>query len=99
MDDLVTKVTRIIPRKDGSEVKIVAEAYFGAGLHCSLGVDVFRRASTRHPWRLCSDRPHPDWRTMSVADYIRHGRSEMFRAASHGEILAVCSLIGKPLVL
>ncbi len=61
MDELITKLTRIIPRPDGSEVRIVAQAYFGAGLHRSVGVDVFRRASPGHDWALCSDRPHPDW--------------------------------------
>lgn len=97
MDNLATKVTRIIPRADGSEVKIVAQAYFGAGLHCSVGVDVFRRQSASQRWTLCSDRPHPNWRQMSVDEYVQHGRSEKFQAASHGEILSVASAIGKPL--
>ncbi len=96
MDDLVTKVTRIIPRIDGSEVRIVAQAYFGTGLHYSVGVDVFRRQSRNQNWKLCSDRPHPDWRRMAVDEYVMHGRPEKFQAASHGEILAVASAIGKP---
>jgi hypothetical protein len=93
----VTKLTRIIPREDGSEVRIVAQAYFGAGLHCSVGVDVFRRQSSGHNWTLCSKEPHPDWRQMSVDEYVRHGRSEMLQTASHGEILAVVNAIGKPM--
>jgi hypothetical protein len=97
MDNLVTKVTKIIPRNDGSEVKIVAQAYFGAGLHCSVGADVFRRESPGHNWKLCSDKPHPDWRKMSVSEYVNIGRSEMLQAASQGEILAVVSAIGKPM--
>lgn len=97
MENLATKVTRIIPRADGSEVKLVAQAYFGAGLHRSVGVDVFRRESPDHDWKLCSDRPHPDWRKMSVAEYDKHGRAEKFQAASHGEILAVANAIGKPI--
>lgn len=97
MDDLITKFTRIIPRPDGSEVRIVAQAYFGAGLHRSVGVDVFRRASPGHDWALCSDRPHPDWRSMSVDEYSRRGRSEMLQAASPGEILSVASAIGRPM--
>ena len=97
MDDLVTRVTRIIPRKDGSEVKIVAQAFFGTGLRWSVGVDVFRRQCSSQDWKLCSDRPHPNWRKMSVDEYVKHGRSEKFQAASHGEILAMASAIGKPL--
>jgi hypothetical protein len=97
MESLVTKLTKIIPREDGSEVRIVAQAYFGAGLHRSVGVDVFRRQSSGHNWTLCSNRPHPDWRQMSVDEYVKHGRSEMLQAASHGEILAVVSGIGKPM--
>ncbi len=87
-------VSRIIPRTDGSEVRIVAQAYFGSGLHCSVGVDVFRRQSATENWKLCSDRPHPNWRKMSVDEYVKHGRSEKFQAASHGEILAMASEIG-----
>lgn len=97
MEDLVTKVTRVVSRDDGSEVKLVAQAYFGAGLHRSVGVDVFQRAAPHLDWRLCSDRPHPDWRTMSVDEYCKRGRSEKLQAASHGEILAVAAMIGRPL--
>lgn len=97
MEDLVTKVTRVVSRNDGSEVKLVAQAYFGTGLHRSTGVDVYRRTSPEHRWQLCSDQPHPDWRTMSVAEYCKQGRSEKFQAASHGEILGIAALIGKPL--
>ena len=97
MNNEITKVTKIIPRTDGSEVKIVAQAYFGTGLHRSVGVDVFRRQSSAQNWTLCSDRPHPNWREMSVDEYVKHGRAEKFQVATHGEILAVASAIGKPL--
>lgn len=97
MENLVTKVTRVMPRSDGSEVKIVAQAYFGAGLHRSIGVDVYRRPNPHQNWHLCSDRPHPTWRTMSVDAYCKRGRSEKLQAASPGEVLAVAALLGKPL--
>ena len=93
----ITKFTKILKRPDGSEVRIVAQAYFGAGLHRSIGVDVFRRQSSGHNWELCRDDPHSDWRTMSVEDYVKRGRSEKLQAASPAEILAVASTIGKPL--
>ena len=97
LEDLVTKVTRVVPRADGSEDKLVAQAYFGTGLHRSVGVDVFRRPSPQGNWQLCSDRPNPDWRTMSVDEYCKRGRSEKLQTVSPGEILAVANLIGQPM--
>jgi hypothetical protein len=96
-EELATKVTQVIKRDDGSEVKIVAQQYVGLGLQCSVGVDVFRRENPDQAWSLCNDRPHPDWRTMSVDEYKKRGRSEMLQTVSHGEILKVTSLIGKPM--
>jgi len=97
MENLVTKFVKVIRRPDGSEVKLVAQAYFGAGLHRSVGVDVFRRERPDLNWKLCSDRPHPDWRKMSVAEYCKSGRSEKLQAASHGEIFAAAQMIGRPI--
>jgi hypothetical protein len=96
--NLITKVTKIIPRQDGSEVRIVVEEIIGLGLHSSIGVYVHRRETLDHPWVLLSDRPHPHWRSMSVYDYISHGRSEMLQSVSLGEILKLTSMIGKPVM-
>lgn len=96
-DDRITRVTRVLKRGDGTEVRIVAQAYFGAGLHRSIGIDVFRRDGPTQNWTYCSDRPHPNWRSMSVDEYKRSGRSEMLQVASHGEILSVACLIGNRL--
>lgn len=93
----ITKLTQIIQREDGTEVRIVAQAYFGAGLHRSVGVDVHKRESPDQEWVLLSNKPHPDWLKMSVADYIDHGRSPMLQAVSHGELLKVISAIGTPM--
>lgn len=83
------KVTKIIQRADGSAVRIVAEACFGVGLTRSIGVYVHRRESPDHAWKLTNNRPHPDWRKMSVDEYVKRGRSEMLQAVSSGEILKV----------
>jgi hypothetical protein len=88
-EELATKVTQVIPRADGSRVRIVAEV--GARVY------VHRQVSPEHEWVLCSDQPHPDWRAMSVDEYTKRGRSEMLRTVSHGEILKVANLIGKPM--
>lgn len=97
MEDVVTKFTRVLSRPDGSEVKLVAQRYVGAGLHLSVGVDVFKRTNPHGSWQLCSDRPHPRWRDMPLDTYCKTGRSEKLQAASHGEILAVARMIGQPL--
>ena len=97
IEDAVSKITQILPRKDGSEVKIVAQAFWGIGMERSVGVYVHRRESPDHPWKLCSDQPHPDWRTMSVDEYDKHGRSEMLQAVSNGELLRAMSWIGQPM--
>jgi hypothetical protein len=95
MEETATKITQILKRDDGGEVKIVAEAMYGAGLARSIGVYVHRRESSDHDWILCSDRPHQDWRKMTVEEYTKNGRSEMLKAVSPGEILKVTNLIGR----
>lgn len=94
--ELISKVTQVLQRPDGSEAKIVATAMFGTGLHRSVDVYVLRRESPEHDWSLCDNRPHPDYLTMSVDEYIKRGRSEMLRTVTTGEILKISSLIGQP---
>lgn len=95
-DEPITKISQTLQRADGSEARIVAQACFGAGLQRSIDVYVHRRESPDHEWVLCSDRPHKDWRDMSVDEYIKHGRSEVLQTVSPGEIMKVASAIGKP---
>lgn len=94
---LITKVTQDIIRDNGSEVRIVAQLCFGAGLRQSTGVYVLRRESSSHNWQLCNDRPHPEWKTMSVDEYQRRGRSEMLQTVTPGEVLRLTSALGKPM--
>ena len=83
------KATKIIQRPDGSEIRITAEAMFGAGLHRSVDVYVHHRKTCLDTWQLANDRPHPDWRKMSVDEYTKFGRSEKLQLAKPGEILKV----------
>ncbi|MDF8363366.1 MULTISPECIES: hypothetical protein [Achromobacter] len=83
------KVTRILQRADGSEVRITAEPYAERNLEVSTHVYVHFRSNPSEPWQLASDRPHPDWRTMPRDDYIKYGRSKMLQLVSHGEIFSV----------
>lgn len=95
---VATRLARIVQRGDGSQVKIVATdcsgPFFDVGKH--VQVDVYRRSSDAEGWKLCSDRPHPNWRSMSVDEYNKHGRCEKFQAASHGEIFSAGLAVGRP---
>ena len=96
-DQPITKLTHVLPRKDGSEVRIVVQAMFGIGLQESTDIKVHRRETPESPWRLLSDRPHPDWRSMSVEEYTRRGRSEVLQNVSPIEILRLANALGKPI--
>ena len=93
----ITKVTQIFQRADGSEARITAQMDRGPGFEEYHHHYVHRRSSPDATWELCSDRPHPNWKTMSVDEYISHGRSEMLQAVTHAEILKVGSLLGQGL--
>ncbi|MEI9534857.1 MULTISPECIES: hypothetical protein [Morganellaceae] len=95
--ELVTKAEQLIQRKDGAQAKIVATAMFGTGLHMSVDVFVLRRDNAEQNWQLCSDKPHPDFKTMSREDYVKFGRSEMLRTVTAGELLKVTGMIGQPI--
>ena len=97
-DDVVTKITKIIPRKDGSEVKVVvwSTVSLSDGSRQAAS-DVFKRETPECSWKYCSDMPHKDWRTMSVDDYNAFGRCEKFQVASHSEILGLSQWIGRPM--
>jgi len=97
MQELITKVTQDFIREDGSQARIVAQEAYGSGLTRSVDYYVLRRADASANWTLCSKNPHPEWRTMSVEDYLHHGRSEVLRTVTQGEILRLLSALGKPL--
>lgn len=97
-DELITKVTQILQRDDGSEAKIIVESSYGPNLELQPPhTEVYRRDDSRQPWRVCSTRPHPDYLAMPVDQYIKEGRSEMLQVVSTVELLKVSSMIGKPL--
>lgn len=95
-EKLVSEVEALITREDGSQVKIKASTCYNINGHNSAWLDVFRRENSSAKWKLCSDRKHPDWRTMSVDRYVKEGRSEQLQYATPGEILKAISMLGKP---
>lgn len=97
-NSLITKITQVIQRKDGSEVRIVVTDFSPNPIKpFDINVDVFRRDTPEQEWKLCSDRPHPDFKAMPREEYVKHGRSEKFQTVTHGEILRLTNLIGKPM--
>lgn len=83
------KNEQILTRADGSQVKIVAELFTSPSVDFSIGNYVLFRPNAESKWSLCGDRPHPDHRSMSVDEYVKHGRPEMLQVASIAEILKV----------
>lgn len=97
MADFITEVSQIIQRDDGSQVRIKVQSYGLLGSEKSIGFDVWHRKSEALEWILCNREPCENWRNISVEEYIKGGRPEIFQKASHAEILKLASLIGKPL--
>jgi hypothetical protein len=95
----MARVENLIQREDGSEVKIVAQACFDLNQKCTADVFVLGRASAKDDWRVLSDRPHPDWRTMSVDEYVKRGRSEVLQAVSPGQLLKAAQTLYRNLGL
>ncbi len=93
----ISKITHIIQRNNGSEIKIVAQACFGSGLHMSIDSYFLHRQNSNSKWRLLSKDKHPNADKMSRAEYLEKGRPEFLQYLSHGEILKVTSLIGQPM--
>ena len=89
----MARVEKIIRREDGSEVRIVATEMFGEGLYRSVDFYVHRREDALSAWKLCSKSPHPDWRSMSVDEYVRHGRPEFLRFVWWGDIFKVMAML------
>lgn len=83
----------VLQRENGAEVRIVAELGFSLGLKPNVFVHVHRREGMDQPWKLLSDKPHPDWRNMPLDEYVKHGRSEVLQAVTHGEIFKVTNAL------
>lgn len=91
------RVENLIQKPDGSEVKIVAQASFDQNQKFVADVFVMKRESAQHEWRVLSDQPHPDWRSMSVDEYTKRGRSEVLQAVTHGQIFKAAQTLRRNL--
>lgn len=92
----VTRYEERFLHKEG-EVKVVAEN--GNPVFSSKGCTrVYFRPHDSQEWRELSRQPHPDWKSMPLAEYVLCGRPEFLRYVSHGHLMRVSSKLGLPLV-
>lgn len=96
-EKLITKITTLIKNDDDHEIKLVAQKCGLLSGSSSIDVYALRRKLPSGQWKVLSDRPHPDWKKMSVEDYCKHGRSELLQLVGPGQILKLSSFIGKPM--
>lgn len=87
--DEVMKLEKFLMSPTGQGVRMLAQAYVGRGLDIGIGLDVFVKDTPDSAWRLCRNSPHPDWRSMSVDDYITRGRPEWLKYVSHGQAIQI----------
>lgn len=98
VQDPITKVTHVMRDEDGTEFRIVGELCIGFN-EANVDYYIHRRANAEQRWELLSKDPHPDWRTMSVDDYVKHGRSPLLQALSFPKLfklMAALKLLGMP---
>lgn len=96
-NDVITKVTQTLQRRDGSQIHLMVQAMTGLGLTQSYDVVAYRRKAPGDSWTMLDNRPHPDWRSMSVAEYNERGRSEVLQHVAPIEILKMTAMIGQPM--
>lgn len=91
----ITKVSQIFVRDNGNQVRITAQRYCSTpgSLKSNVNVMVHYRKNKSENWNLCNNRPDKNWRKMSVDEYVKEGRPEMFRYATIMEILKVSSML------
>lgn len=85
------RAIRTFQREDGTQVKVTMKAFEDVTAINKWHFDTYahQRQPDAQDWTLLNDRPHPDWRSMSVQEYNERGRSELLQALGHGRILAL----------
>ena len=82
--------TKIITRKSGTQVKIVAELFTSVGcINPMIENRVFHRNHDKDEWVLCNNRSSVV--TNSVDEFVDKGRIEMFKFVTYSELLGVNS--------
>ena len=91
----ITKVSQIFVRDNGNQVRITAQRFYSTpgSLKSNVDIMVHHRKNESENWNLCNNRPNPNWRKMSVDEYVKNGRPEMFSHATIMEILKVSSML------
>lgn len=87
------RIERVLTRADGTEVRITAHDYIGAGMTRLVGVNIYRRRSPGEDWVKLSPDPAYGWKAMTVQEYLEKGRPESMQVVSHGEVLSLLSTL------
>lgn len=95
MAERATRVTQIIRKNDGSEVKIVAHA--SEWSEKDVHVEFYRRQTPDSTWVRLGDKPHPDWRAMPIDRYLKEGRPEFLYHVSYARVMQVVQMLHKPM--
>lgn len=100
--DVIGEITQELPRNDGSSIRIVVKDITSPwDNQRMIDTYVLHRASNKSSWKVLSNRPHPDARTMCVDDYAKYGRSALLQELTRREQLIVLPMLknalGKPL--
>jgi hypothetical protein len=82
MDEPVTKLTQVLERDDGTQVRIVAYRCFGRNLEPYDHADVFRRSPEHGGWELA---PEGEVDRYASAEEIEEIRSGLGRPLSYYE--------------
>lgn len=94
---LATHIEVTLDRPHGAQVRIVGNLDFGVNLVPRKSMHVLRRNQPTENWVLCSDAKPEGWKQMPRAEYLQHGRSEMFQAVTVPEFMKAGSALGRPL--
>lgn len=85
------KTIRLLSTPDGTQIRLTATLVPRLDMS-QMDVDIYAhfRQNAEQPWELANDRPHPNWRDMSVQDYIDRGRSQLLQLlGSPGPLLSL----------
>ncbi len=91
----MSRVEHIIPTTNGAQHKIIAESFIDPVHGRQTSFYVLSRPHPASPWTYLSERPHPDWRSMSVDEYLKNGRSEALNAVGSAEVMKALSMLEK----
>lgn len=96
-NDTITKIEKTFECESGEQSRLTVYLASRPGGSALVGVYGHHRANDSEPWSLCSENPHPDWKSMSVDEYEKRGRSELLQYIKRSDIFKYSAMLGQPL--